>query len=523
MLGTFKNELPSQYADRLGLEYTCQVDLAHKKKLGQFFTPLEVAKFIAENVVLQKTNKIKILDPGCGIGILSCALIERIVSHNSKIREIELLAFETDIEIIPYAEECLNYLRIWLKSKRIIFKHLIAKNDFILANSKILNNEDEDENNLFDIVITNPPYFKINKTDSRAIEAKAIISGQTNIYSIFLILSANFLKPGGQLVFITPRSFASGSYFRLFRQNFFKLISLNFIHLFESRKETFKRDNILQESIIVCGTKKNKNLSLKINESTFTTVSRSIGIGDQSLARKKVYKEEELIDFSSFNKVLYIPTSDIEDKIISIFKSWKNNLMHLGYDVSTGPVVAYRSKEDILFDEKLKVVPLIWIHNVEKMKLSWPILKKEKGQYIKLTKSTLSRLIPNKNYVFVKRFSTKDDESRLIATPYFSKNFKLNYIGIENHLNYIYKFLNDLDEMECLGIAALLNSKIFDTYFRTFNGNTNVSVSDLKNIPFPNIEIIKALGKLVKIKGLKEIDQKFIDKNVNLLLDLNIT
>lgn len=43
----FPNELPSTYADRLGVYYTSTVTLAHKKKLGQYFTPVNVATFLA--------------------------------------------------------------------------------------------------------------------------------------------------------------------------------------------------------------------------------------------------------------------------------------------------------------------------------------------------------------------------------------------------------------------------------------------------------------------------------------------
>ena len=516
-------ELPSLYADRLGMEYSTIVSLVHKKKLGQFFTPHGVATFIASNVSIESVRKIKILDPGCGIGILSCALIEKIIINNLKIKEIELLAFETDIELIPYAEECLNYLRVWLKNKKIDFKHIIAKNDFILSNSKILTNQQEDENDLFDVVITNPPYFKINKEDPRAIEAKPIIHGQTNIYSIFLMLSASLLKTNGKLAFITPRSFASGTYFSLFRERFFQAISIDFIHLFGSRKDAFKRDKVLQESIIICGTKKNRNEVIPTSNSV-TIVSTSNGMADQLSSIERQYKSDELIDFSSKNKILYIPVSNFEDEVIKVFKSWKNNLTSLGYDVSTGPVVAYRSKGDISSEKNGRTVPFIWIHNISKMNLSWPINRAEKGQYIKLNKHTLSKLLPNRNYVFVKRFSTKDDESRLIAMPYFSERFShVSYIGLENHLNYIYRFLDNLDEVESFGIAGLLNSKLFDTYFRTFNGNTNVSVSDLKNIPFPDKEIIISLGKILKNQNIKNVNQKFIDKHVNLLLNLKIS
>ena len=42
-----KNELPSEYADRLGIYYTKSVSIKHKKESGQFFTPTPIANLMA--------------------------------------------------------------------------------------------------------------------------------------------------------------------------------------------------------------------------------------------------------------------------------------------------------------------------------------------------------------------------------------------------------------------------------------------------------------------------------------------
>src|SRR5438045_9629949 len=101
------NELPSSFADRLGIIYSSKVNSEHKKTLGQFFTPLKVATFMAEFCILKK-NKIKILDPGCGIGILSCTLIEKLLQLNNGIVEVDLVAFETDNEVLLYTDACFD-------------------------------------------------------------------------------------------------------------------------------------------------------------------------------------------------------------------------------------------------------------------------------------------------------------------------------------------------------------------------------------------------------------------------------
>jgi len=520
------NELPSSFADRLGLEYSILVSTEHKKSQGQFFTPVEIAIFIASKILVNQP-KVKILDPGCGLGILSCAMVEQLLLiPNYLIKEIEIDAFETDLELLPFTDASFEYLRLWLKNKKIDLKLKIATNDFVLANSKILSNKHENEEGLYDIVITNPPYFKIRKDDPRAIASKSVIHGQTNIYSIFLMISAKLLKNNGKLAFITPRSFASGSYFRLFREKFFSIISLNFIHLFDSRKETFQRDKVLQESIIICGSKRiysSNQLQISFENSLQekTIISTSQGLKDLEHSVTNSFSSSELININSVSNILFIPTSPKAYKVIQLFKSWKNNLSHLGCHISTGPVVAFRCEKEIEIKDGIKTLPMLWMHNVTKMKTSWPVIKAEKGQYIRFTKTALPVLIPNKNYILIRRFSSKDDKHRLIVSPFFSSKFsKFNYIGIENHLNYIYKYLGELTTIELLGICGFLNSEIFDIYFRTFNGNTNVSVSELQNIPFPDKKTIMKLGELIDKKGINKINQAFLDSHINNLLEL---
>src|SRR5713226_5161480 len=75
-----------------------------------------------------------------------------------------------------------------------------------------------------------------------------VVHGQPNIYAFFLAAAAQMLRPGGELVAITPRSFCNGLYFRGFRHWFFEKMALDRIHLFESRTEAFR--DVLQESLI---------------------------------------------------------------------------------------------------------------------------------------------------------------------------------------------------------------------------------------------------------------------------------
>lgn len=500
-IAPYEKEQPGEYADRLGVAYAKQVSLKHKKENGQFFTPTPIARLMA-TFCEHKKSSIRILDPGCGTAILSCTLIEQIVERNSGIENITLEVYETDSEIIPYTKESLNYLKEWLLSKEIKFQYILHINDFILNNAGVLNSKRELSlfetndviSDLYDIIISNPPYFKLSKDDKRTIAAQKLVSGQPNIYALFMGIAAKLLADNGELIFITPRSFASGNYFKAFRELFFNTVQLQRIHLFNSRKETFDRDKVLQETVII------KGIREKIDPHKKVIVSSSAGIKDITHPVINSYKADELISLHSKEIILHLPTSDKEEKILNLISKWDSRLIDYDIYISTGPVVSFRAEnyiQNVYENGKVLLAPLFWLHNVNKMVLEWPKQFKEKGQYIRIEESSRSLLILNKNYIFLRRFSTKDDKSRLIAAPYFCNYFESDLIGVENKLNYLYRKKGHLERSETVGLCALLNSELFDTYFRIFNGNVNVSATELREMRFPPIKELKKIGNKI--------------------------
>ncbi len=512
-IGPLKDELPSSFADRLGAHYSSQASAMHKKTQGQFFTPVDIARFMARLHDCRKA-KVRILDPGCGTGVLSCSLTEELFNTNPNLSQIELVAYETDQKLMSLAQESLSYLKRWLRDRGVRFDLVFLVSDFVLANSDTLENQ-ERAIVYFDLVISNPPYFKLPKSDLRARAAYSVVHGQPNIYAIFLYIAATLLEPDGRLIFITPRSFASGSYFRLFRDKFFSLVQLEKVHLFDSRKETFQRDKILQENVIISALRRQSN-----GEQPRVTVSFSHGLKDLQQRQTREFYLSDLLDSTSYQKILHLPSSDDETRIIRLFKSWQGSLNAYNMKISTGPVVSFRAKRFIHSQagSDHSLAPLYWLHNVSKMKLMWPLKKSGKGEYIRVCDQSLSLLISKKDYVLLRRFSSKDDASRLIAAPYFADTVDAHLIGIENHLNYIYRPGGHLERNEVLGLAALLNSTLFDTYFRTFNGNINVSATELREMPLPGLDTIKQIGNTIILRN--SLFQAAVDEVVEQFFDL---
>ena len=107
----------------------------------------------------------------------------------------------------------------------------------------------------------------------------------------------------------------------------------------------------------------------------------------------------------------------------------------------------------------------------------------------------------------------------MIAAPYFCNKTNARYIGVENKLNYIYRPNGHLDRTEVIGISALLDSDLFDDYFRTFNGNVNVSATELRSMSLPDLEIIRSIGEKLILKNNFSIEN--VNEIVNNYFQIN--
>ena len=513
-----KNERPTYYADRIGERYVAQKSDEHRRGHGLYLTPPLVADFMAEHIQVTG-KKLFVLDPAAGCGVLSCAAIEALASRPDRPELICLVAYEVDIQITPILRIVLSYLVDWCYNKYgVEIVITIEPRDFILAHRNAQHFADgstslQSDEQYFDIIISNPPYFKISKDDPRATAMTGVVNGQPNIYGIFMAISATLLKVNGDFIFIVSRSFTSGRYFRQLRSVLFRMVRPAAVHVFGSRREAFRRDEVLQENIIFYGTRDDHWHQKK--RKTLLKLSSSHGISDIKHLSPRVLPMEISLNMSSLDKFLRLSHSDEDDAVLSLVDSWPCTLQSLGLNISTGPVVPFRAANLICNEGNVPWthVHLLWMNHVRAFDVTWP-LNLHKPEFIK-RKGAEALLVPNKNYVILRRFSAKEESRRLTAAPYIASNFDMSEVGLENHLNYIYRPNGALTEEEVWGLASLYNSRLLDTFFRAVNGNTQVSATELRAIPLPSHDAIIAIGQLIKkrpdpLKGLDELVIKLV-------------
>jgi adenine-specific DNA-methyltransferase len=438
---------------------------AHKKAWGQYFTPPELATFMARLPQLECGARVRILDPGAGTGSLGLTLARELLLRGA-VEAVELYCVESE----PHAQ---RELKLALAAARRAFRERFSASnlarDFLEISLPPI-----------DIAIANPPYFKMSPRDERGGDAP-------NIYARFMEVAAQHLREGGQLCFVVPRSYASGHYFRRFRRRFHDFMQLEHVHVFESRRATFSSDDVLQENIVVLYSKRPPTPTGKV------TISVSEGIADLAERRTLACMRRDVISEHE-DAMLSLPTSRAAARLMRRVHALPNTLEDLGLRVSTGPVVPFRATEFLATGDCEETVPLLWLQHVRPGQLTWPLGRRfRKHEHIR-RRAGAKLLVPVANYVVLRRFSAKEEQRRLTAAPLLAEDWAHAAIGLENHLNYIHRPGTGLTVNEAHGLSALLNSRILDQFFRIASGNTQVSATEIRTLRLPSREAIERLG-----------------------------
>lgn len=472
-------------------KYIDSIPRAERKKYGQFFTSIETAAFMASLFDIPKNkDTLRILDTGAGTGILSAALIQRLESVSS-LKKIYLVCYENDCQVIEILRQNLDWIRT---HSSIQVDYEIRDNNYILEQEKEYNSTCETDLNpkKYDMVIGNPPYMKIGKNAPEAKAMPDVCYGAPNLYFLFIAMGVFNLFQEGELVYIVPRSWTSGTYFKRFRKKILSMSALKHIHLFVSRNKVFDRDNVLQETIII-------KLKKSYERPKYITVTTTQN--NKDFSKRTIFKAPYNIVISGEEAYVYLVTNEDDVSILEKVDKLSNTLPSIGLKMRTGLTVDFRHKDELRDNEEKDAVPLFYPQHIQFGKILFPIGKAK--EYIITDKTSL--LQTNSNYLFVKRFTTKEERRRLQCGVYLSKNFpSYKEISTQNKINFI-SGLTELSEELVYGLYVIFNSTIYDRYYRILNGSTQVNSTEINSIPIPSRDVIEQLGvKIIKLQDMSE-------------------
>jgi adenine-specific DNA-methyltransferase len=489
--------------ERSRLSVSKATNAEKKSQLGQFFTPVQTARFMAEMFEQTNVRDCHLLDAGAGIGSLSAAFLERCASGDFDFRHIGVDAFEIDTSLHRVLAETLNRYALSLPVTSNIYE-----DDFITASVNSINK------NLFQKplpkythAILNPPYKKISSSSSHRAALRRIKIETVNLYSAFVALSLSLLAEGGQLVAVIPRSFCNGPYYYPFRKYLLERATIRQIHLFSSRNKAFRDDDVLQENIILLLHHSREQKDVTIKTSTDDSFSD---------LEKHIYPFERIVCPDNNQFIIHVPTSPGWSSI-ERSSAVRYSLSDIGVNVSTGPVVDFRMKEYLSDMPENGTVPLLYPNHFEGQDTIWPKLGSKKANAIHRNAATQKWLFPNGCYCVVRRFSSKEEKRRIKASVVRPGNFpQVEFLGFENHLNVFHSEKKGLPETLAYGLSLFLNTSAVDEYFRRFNGHTQVNATDLKLLKYPSRAALITLGKWAA--SHEKVDQSMIDNYLKFLL-----
>lgn len=225
------------YNNQLEENYSAKTSVQYRRSLGQFFTPFQVACFMADWILGAPQKKLTVLDPSAGLG-----MFERAVNFQNKDKRLSFDLWEIDKNVAAELKDVVSELKI---------KAAVHNSDFLAGSW----------GEKYDGIIANPPYYKHHFIPNKkevfqkiCSESQFEFSIQTNVYCWFLIKSIKLLNDDGRLAFIIPSEFMNANYGEKVKEYLIGSgISLRLINV-HFEKTVF--DNALTTSLIILGEKK---------------------------------------------------------------------------------------------------------------------------------------------------------------------------------------------------------------------------------------------------------------------------
>jgi adenine-specific DNA-methyltransferase len=391
---------------------------------------------------------------------------------------MDVLAYELDVQVAAGLRETLNEAVSLASRFGRTLRPRIRQADFVLEPPE------QGESN---VVLMNPPYRKLGarSAEAMALRGEGDPVRATNLYAAFLLRAIRALPNDGQLVAITPRSFANGPYFRDLRADLLKRASFDQIHAFTARDRVFSDADVLQENMIFSMT----------TGATAGKVALASSRDASSVATVRHCDHAQVVHPDDDARFIRLPLDQAAVECAEEMLAMPAVLGDLDVAVSTGRVVDFRARKHLRGSPQVDTVPLVYPQNIRSGSVRWP-LSGRKPQALEYGAETSGLLLPNEHYVLVKRFTSREEPRRVVAAVASPAAFPgAKMVAFENHLNVFHCKGRGLDRELARGLRVYLNSELVDAYVRQFNGHTQINATDLREVRYPSAMTLRALGR----------------------------
>jgi len=488
-------------------DYLHLVSQEMRKRLGQFVTPSIIVKYTLDAVGYQDDADIlnkRLADPACGSGIF---LVEAVRVYLAALRRAgvpidtwypRVISAFVGVDVDPvaclYARFNLSLLLapailFWadshpaavlpdlpvycLDTLRAVAAELGAPQLFSYEASLLR------LAGSFDFVAGNPPYGKTGRLDKALQDVfRDSLYGHPNAYGLFLHAGLEMLRPGGMLGYIIPRSMLSGLYFKNLRHFIEQRAALREITLIAERKKVF--ESVLQGTMILVVQRQPALCPLR------TAVARSVADLETRHMPVAQVDQRQVVRHLNGTSVWFVAdtrqTYDILDKILGRHPLLSSPAV--GCPARTGPIVWNRVKPLLRPGPEVDTLPLVWATDVGRFAFAFGSAGESRPAYLKVTARTQS-LVNRGVSLLVQRVTADEQPHRLVACV--PEDFCVKHTAgcfVENHLNVIQP-RPGAPPIDLYYLLGILCSEVMEFFFRTMNGNTQVSATELNLMPIP--------------------------------------
>ena len=189
-----------------------QISSQEAKERGAHFTPPEIASYmanrIAEYLELEPQQRVTVLDPSCGDGILLSAMYDLL---NQRGYAVDLVGVESDLATLSLANHVLSEKISSSDTLRLVCGDFLA---CMPEGDQLELDIDENERERIiphaDVIIANPPYVRtqvIGAERSRELSRRFGLKGKTDLYHAFFAVYHHYLKTDGVIGVITSNRY----------------------------------------------------------------------------------------------------------------------------------------------------------------------------------------------------------------------------------------------------------------------------------------------------------------------------
>ncbi len=230
--------------DVLGSVFERLIPPEEQVLLGQYYTPRRVADLLIAATV--DRCPAQVLDPSCGSGTFLMRTYDYLRSKTSDSHD-NLLSLIWGFDLSPFAAElaAINLFRQDLTSF-FNFPRIVSGSFFDRAPSERHDFPPSTAGSsgkipitlpAFDVVVGNPPYLRSQHQDDldprykttlqrAAVRSGIVVGTKTDLFAYFIYHSAQFIRPGGRLGFVTSSAWLTADYGRTVQRFFTEQLRL---------------------------------------------------------------------------------------------------------------------------------------------------------------------------------------------------------------------------------------------------------------------------------------------------------